>query len=90
MSKVLVFCESANGSIKSSSLELITAAKNSGLETVTCLLGSDAPTLAASSGNYGATSSVVCSDASLDAYWQQNLTLVSQLIVQVSNLMETM
>ena len=68
MSKVLVFCESANGSIKSSSLELITAAKNSGLETVTCLLGSDAPTLAASSGNYGATSSVVCSDASLDAY----------------------
>jgi electron transfer flavoprotein alpha subunit len=63
MSKVFVLLESANGELKKGSLELLSAAKNSGREVVAGLLGAGAKTAATKAGPYGAQT-VFVSEAS--------------------------
>ena len=54
MSKILVLVESANGAIKRSSLELLTAAKNSGLPFDAMAFGPDAAQVLKDAGGFGA------------------------------------
>lgn len=56
MSKILVLVESANGSIKRSSLELLTAAKNSGLPFDAMAFGPDSANALKEAGGFGAAS----------------------------------
>lgn len=68
MTKVLVFGEFSNDSLKPSSLELLSASKEAGNDTSLVLLGSGAKTIAAQAGKYGANKVYVCEDSSLDNY----------------------
>ncbi|MGZ3768433.1 MAG: electron transfer flavoprotein subunit alpha/FixB family protein [Bdellovibrio sp.] len=68
MSKVLVFAEQINGTLKRSSIELIQAAVKSGNTVVTVVFGSHAGDVTAAAGHNGATEVHVVKDSSLDAY----------------------
>lgn len=68
MAKVFVFTEFTGTQIKKGSLELLTAAKNSGNEVVACLLGPGANAVTPAAGQYGATEVFVCTDALLKNY----------------------
>lgn len=68
MSKILVFAESLNGKLKRSTLELLSAAKKSGLTTEALLLGSTAASAANECAQYGASVVHVYKDAALDQY----------------------
>lgn len=68
MSKVFVFLEFANGEIKKSGLELLTAAKNSGREIVAGLIGPGAKAVATKAGNYGAQTVFTCEASEMANY----------------------
>lgn len=68
MSKVFVFVESQGQDLKKGSLELLTAAKQSGREVIAALLGPGAKALAAKAGQAGAKTVFVCEDAALANY----------------------
>lgn len=82
MSKVLVYCEQANGKLKSSSLELLSAAKNSGSVVEAVLLGSASKSLAEEAGKYGASKLYVCDNASLDNYNPQSYAEVLNSLIE--------
>ena len=68
MAKILVFTEFANGKIKNGSLELLSAAKNSGADVIALALGSEASSLTEQIGHYGAAETLICSANSLNTY----------------------
>ncbi|RYZ74608.1 MAG: electron transfer flavoprotein subunit alpha/FixB family protein [Proteobacteria bacterium] len=68
MSQVLVFTEFANGKLKKGSLELLSAARKSGLKIQALALGSGAKGLAAELGKEGVDEILALDDAKLDQY----------------------
>jgi electron transfer flavoprotein alpha subunit len=68
MSKVFVYCEFQNDQIKKGSLELLSAAKNSGLEVEAMLLGLGAAEVAKQAGHYGAKKVYVCDSPGAEKY----------------------
>lgn len=68
MSNVLVFCESNNNGIKKSSLELLSAAKNSGRTVTAFAFGESSKAAADEAAKYGATKVFICSDSKLNDY----------------------
>lgn len=68
MSKILVFCEVANGELKKGSLELLTAAKASGHETAALLIGKTIRGAAETAAHYGASVSYFCESNQLENY----------------------
>lgn len=68
MSKVLVFCEFSGANLKKGSLELLSAARTSGKETVALLVGSGAKAVSSKVGEYGVKMLMICDDASLENY----------------------
>lgn len=68
MSKILVFTEHANGKIKRSSQELLTAAKKSGMPVVAVATGSAAKGLATEVGQFGATELLTLGSTDYEKY----------------------
>lgn len=68
MSKILVFSEFTNGKVKKGALELLSAAKDSGMDVAALALGPGAKGVAAELGRYGAKTVFVNEDASLTNY----------------------
>ncbi|MCB0347416.1 MAG: electron transfer flavoprotein subunit alpha/FixB family protein [Bdellovibrionales bacterium] len=68
MANILVSIEHTAGKIKSPSLELLTAAKKSGMTVIGVSLGAGSKTAAAEAGKYGATKVYAFEDAALDNY----------------------
>lgn len=68
MGKILVFVESANGKIKRSAQELLSAAKNSGHPVVALIGGSQAASFAQECAHYGASEVQLYKDSSFDQY----------------------
>jgi len=68
MSKILVFAEHKNGSLKRGAMELLQAAQKSGNTVVAMLVGTGAEKAAAETGPHGAQEVHILKDASLDAY----------------------
>ena len=85
MSNVLVFCESSANGIKKSSLELLSAAKNSGRTVIACAFGEQAKTAAEEAANYGASKAFVCSDAKLNDYNSELFAAVMTEAIQQSS-----
>jgi electron transfer flavoprotein alpha subunit len=75
VSKVLVFAESAHDHLKRSTIELLTAAKNSNQTVVGLAVGTHAKKLATEMGLYGATEVHIFADASFDIYNPQHFLL---------------
>jgi len=71
MAKVLVFTEFTNNEIKKGSIELLTAAKNSGQDVEALLLGPGAKDVAIKTGNYGAKVAYVCEHELMSKYNSQ-------------------
>ena len=68
MAKVLVFCEQKGNQVKPGSLELLSAAKNSGSEVLAVLLGSEAKQASVQVALYGASQTYTCAHGELDKY----------------------
>lgn len=84
MGKILVFVESANGKIKRSAQELLTAAKKSG-QTVTALIGgSQAASFANECAQYGAGEVYMVKDAQFDQYNPELFTeMMSKAVAEI-------
>lgn len=78
MSSVLVFCELSDGKLKKSSLELLSAAKNSGRKVFACALGPGADQIVPTLAGFGATDVTVNADPKLKVY---NPEIWCQLVV---------
>lgn len=68
MGKILVFLEHSKGKIKRSSIELLSAAKNSGQTFAAVILGSHPGEIPAEAGAYGAHQTYVFKSDKLDQY----------------------
>ena len=68
MSKVIVFCESQKGEVKKGSLELLTAAKGSGLEVTAVAFGAQGKETASQLAHFGAQKVILCADEKLNDY----------------------
>ncbi|MFN7729758.1 MAG: electron transfer flavoprotein subunit alpha/FixB family protein [Bdellovibrio sp.] len=68
MGKILVFTEASNGKLKRSSLELLTAAKKSGLPFLAAIAGSQVGAVTAALSATGATEVHTLEDAKFDQY----------------------
>lgn len=68
MTKILVFCEITGNKIKTGSLELLSAAKNSGAEVLAVLVGSHASETAPMAALYGSCQTHICAHKNLDHY----------------------
>lgn len=79
MGKILVFLEHSKGKIKRSSLELLSAAKNSGQEVMALALGSQAKELSNEAASYGASQFILFNSDKLDQY---NPELYTSVMVQ--------
>jgi electron transfer flavoprotein alpha subunit len=80
MSKVLVIVDHVAGVAKNNSLELLTAAKRSGLESFALAVGSGAEKLSETLGGYGVKTLLFNSSAVFDSY---NADLYSALVADV-------
>jgi electron transfer flavoprotein alpha subunit len=77
MSSVLVYCEFGPNGLKKSTLELLSAARKSGLKIQALALGSGAKGLTAALGKEGVDEAVISDDPSLDKY---NPELFTELV----------
>jgi electron transfer flavoprotein alpha subunit len=77
MANVLVFTEFANGTLKKGALELLSAARKSGMKIQALALGSGSKALAAQLGKEGVDEVFVADNAALDKY---NPELFSELV----------
>lgn len=68
MSKVIVFCEFQNNTIKKGSLELLSAAQSSELEIEAILLGPGSSGVADMAGHHGAKKVYICDSPELEKY----------------------
>lgn len=84
MGKILVFVESANGKIKRSAQELLSAAKKSGQPVVALIGGSQAPSFANECAHYGASEVHMYKDSSFDQYNPELFTgMMSQTVAEI-------
>jgi electron transfer flavoprotein alpha subunit len=84
MGKILVFVESANGKIKRSAQELLTAAKKSGQPVAALIGGSQAPSFANEVASFGASEVHMFKDASFDQYNPELFTaMMSQAVAEI-------
>jgi len=84
MSKVFVFVESTGGQLKKGSLELLTAAKNSGREVIAGLIGPADKAAAEATGPAGAKTVFVCDTSSLNHYNPEAFTNVAHAMIKES------
>ncbi len=82
MASVLVFTEFANGQLKKSALELLSAARKSGLKVQALALGSGAKGLADALGKEGVDEALLGDDAAFDKY---NPELFTEAVTNVLN-----
>lgn len=82
MANVLVFCEFSGSSLKKSSLELLSAARKSGLRVQALALGSGAKGLAEALGKEGVDEAILGDDAAFDKY---NPELFTEVVGDVLN-----
>jgi electron transfer flavoprotein alpha subunit len=82
MASVLVFTEFANGQLKKSALELLSAARRSGLKVQALALGSGAKGLANALGKEGVDEALLGDDAAFDKY---NPELFTEAVTNVLN-----
>ena len=68
MSKIFVFLEGGSAGLKKGSLELLTAAKQSGREVVAALIGSRAKELSAQAAKFGAKTVFICEGEETKTY----------------------
>lgn len=84
MSKILVFTEVSHGKVKKSSLELLSAAKKSGLNTAALIFGSQAQASSQEVANYGAQEIYLISSADFDQYNSELFTAGICSVIQKS------
>lgn len=84
MSQVFVFCEFSQGNLKKGSLELLSAAKNAGLEVTAMLLGQGASAVAPQVGHYGAKKVYVGDSADWNRYNPANFASVVTAAIKES------
>jgi electron transfer flavoprotein alpha subunit len=84
MATVLVFCEGAAGRLKKGSIELLTAAKNSGRTVQALVLGSDNKALATAAAQQGATTVWSCADNKLAKYNPEYFTAACATAIKES------
>lgn len=84
MSKVFVFLETNGQDLKKGSLELLTAAKNSGREVIAGLIGTGTKAAAAKAGPAGAKTVFVCDSPDLGHYNPESFAQVAQAMIQDS------
>ncbi len=82
MSKLLVLVESANGSIKLSSLELLTAAKNSGLAFDAMAFGPDCAQALKEAGGFGAASLHGFSESQFQVYLPEAYVAAAAVVLE--------
>lgn len=82
MSKILVFTEYSNGSLKRSSIELLQYAAKTGASVVSVTFGSKASVLQKSLAQNGASETHFVSDASLDVYNPESYSAAFATIVE--------
>jgi electron transfer flavoprotein alpha subunit len=82
MAKVFVFLEGNGANLKKGSLELLTAAKNSGREVVAGLIGPGTKALAGAAGQYGAKSLFVCDSSDLGHYNPETFSSVLETMIR--------
>jgi len=68
MSNVIVFCEHQNGNLKKGALELLSAARGSGLPVSALVMGPGANDLAKQAFQFGATKAFTCESKDFAAY----------------------
>ncbi|MFN8943325.1 MAG: electron transfer flavoprotein subunit alpha/FixB family protein [Pseudobdellovibrionaceae bacterium] len=82
MSQILVLIETANGSLKRSSLELLTAAKNSGLPFHAMAFGADAANALTVAGSFGASSLHGFSEAPFLVYLPESYVAAAAVVLE--------
>jgi electron transfer flavoprotein alpha subunit len=82
MSQILILIESANGGLKRSSLELLSAAKNSGMPFHLVAFGSGASSVLKEAGGFGATSLHGFEDAQYQVYLPEVYTSAINQIIE--------
>jgi electron transfer flavoprotein alpha subunit len=82
MGKVFVFLEGNGQELKKGSLELLTAAKNSGREVIAGLIGPGTKALAAKAGPAGAKTLFVCDAPDLGHYNPETFSSVLQAMIK--------
>lgn len=68
MAKILVFCETQNDQLKKGSIELLCAAARAQAEVTALFLGPQSSAAASTAGQFGAATSLVCTDDKLSKY----------------------
>lgn len=84
MAKVFVFLEGTGSTLKKGSLELLTAAKNSGREVVAGLIGPGTKSLTAAAGQAGAKTLFVCDSADLGHYNPETFATLLESMIKES------
>lgn len=84
MAKVFVFLEGTGTNLKKGSLELLTAAKNSGREVVAGLIGPGTKALSQAAGHAGAKTLFVCDSADLGHYNPETFTSILETMIKES------
>lgn len=84
MSKVFVFVETTSQDLKKGSMELLTAAKNSGREIVAGLIGPGAKALAAKAAHFGAKTIFVCESGDLANYNPDSFAQIAESMIKES------
>jgi electron transfer flavoprotein alpha subunit len=80
MASILVFTEFQNGQLKKSALELLSAARKSGLKIQALALGTDAKALSDALGKEGVDEAILGDDAAFDKY---NPELFTQVVADL-------
>lgn len=84
MSKIFVFVETTSQDLKKGSMELLTAAKNSGREVVAGFVGSGVKGLAQKAAQFGAKTIFVCDSADLSQYNPDSYTQALETMIKES------
>src|SRR5262245_61179399 len=82
MANILVFCEFGSSGLKKSTLELLSAARKSGMKIQALALGTGAKALSGALGQEGVDEAVLGEDSALDKY---NPELFTDLVAGVLN-----
>lgn len=84
MSKVFVFVETTSQDLKKGSMELLTAAKNSGREVIAGLIGPGAQALGPKAAHFGAKTIFVCEGGDLANYNPDIFSQVAETMIKES------
>ncbi len=84
MAKVFVFLEGSGGELKKGSLELLTAAKNSGREVFAGVVGLNAKELGQKAGTFGAKTVFACAADEMSRYNPESFTSALESMIKES------